>query len=252
MNLNKMTKTELYELAKKYDIKNRSRMTKDKLLAALSKYEDTVTPVKAPQTSSSSETVTSAMPEKPAPEPVKKPEFPIPDKYNLDTVVLLPVNPKKEYVYWEVSDKTVDEYCSRLSITKPVFILKVYQSDGSKVDELASVRVKKYGNWYFDLYCPEMSLWAELGILDNMGNYYAITSSKKVKMPSDKISSVIDKETWMTVGEKIEKIFELSGASDMHKEELLSSARLHTELFRRLHDQEGISSTALLKTQGGK
>lgn len=247
MNLKKMNKTELYELAKKYDIKNRSKMTKDELIKAISKYKKTVSPNKAPQTPSS--TVTSHMPDSPVqkPEPAAKPEYPIPDRYNIDTVVLLPVNPKKEYVYWEVSDKTVNEYLSRFSIEKPVFILKVFQSNEEYTEELASVRVEKYGNWYFDLYCPEMNLWAELGILDSMGNYYTIASSKKIKMPTDKVSKEIDKETWMTVGEKIEKIYELSGVDDVQKDELLSSARMHTELFRKLHEQESISSIALHK-----
>jgi hypothetical protein len=194
------------------------------------------------------------MPEKkPAPEPAKKPEYPIPDRYNLDTVVLLPVNPKKEYVYWEVSDKTVDSYLARFSISQPVFILKVFQTDGEKTEDLASIRVGKYGNWYFDLYCPEMNLWAELGILDSMGNYYTIASSKKIKMPSDKVSKEIDKETWMTVGEKIEKIYELSGVQDVQQKELLSSARLHTELFKKLHEAENaLSSSSIFKIEGDK
>lgn len=252
MNLKKMTKVELYELAKKFNVKNRSKMTKPQLMAALTDYVKVVAPEKAPQ--ASSETVTSPMPEEPVKaEPAKKPDFPIPDRYNLDTVVLLPVNPKKEYVYWEVSDKTIESYCVRFNINQPVFILKVFQNDGEKTDELASVRVAKYGNWYFDLYCPEMNLWAELGILDSRGNYYPIASSKKIRMPSDRVSKEIDNETWMTVGEKIEKIFELSGVSDVQQEELLSSARLHTELFKKLHEQEGgLSSSSIFKAEGDK
>ncbi|PLX69301.1 MAG: hypothetical protein C0602_07790 [Denitrovibrio sp.] len=252
MNVKKMTKTELYELAKTYDIKNRSKMSKEALIKSIEKYQEKVAPVEAPQTTSSAETVTSAMPEeKPeAPAPAKKPEYPIPDRYNIDTVVLLPVNPKKEYVYWEVADKTVDSICTKHNIGTPVFILKVFQSDNENKEELASVRVSKYGNWYFDLYCPDMNLWAEIGILDNKGNYYPVVNSKKIKMPTDTISKEIDKETWMSVGENIEHIFELSGISDVQKDELLSSARLHTELFKKLHEQEGLSSSALYKKGG--
>lgn len=251
MNLNKMTKEELYKLAQQYGVRNRSKMSKEELLKAIKKYRR----LNAPKEVRKEEpAVTSPMPEAPAPapQPVKKPEFPIPDRYNLDTVVLLPVNPKKEYVYWEVSDKTADSYCSRLNISQPVFILKVFQGNDSMTEELASVRVSKYGNWYFDLYCPDMSLWAELGILDSMGNYHAITSSKKIKMPTDKVSTEIDRETWMTVGEKIEKIFELSGLGDVQKDELLSSARLHSELFKKLHSTESLSSSAILKQGGDK
>jgi len=250
MNLKKLKKIELYELAKTYDIKNRSKMSKDELIKAIKKYQKKVAPVAAPQTEQN-ETITSAMPEtKAEPAPSKIPEYPIPDRYNMDTVVLLPVNPKKEYVYWEVADKTVVSLCAKYSISQPVFIMKVFQADEEKTEELASVRVTKYGNWYFDLYCPDMNLWAEIGILDNRGNYHTITSSKKIKMPSDKVSNEIDKETWMTVGENIEKIFELSGLTDVQGQELLSSARLHTELFKKLHEQEGLSSTALHKKGG--
>jgi hypothetical protein len=252
MNLKNMTRDELYEIAKKFDIKNRSKMTKDELVKSIKKYNKAVAPDKTPQTQE--EKITSHMTQTPAPkaEIPKKPEYPIPDKYNLDTVVLLPVNPKKEYVYWEVSDKTVDQMCRQHSISQPVFILKVFQTDGTHVDELASIRTAKYGNWYFDLYCPDMSLWAELGMLDNMGNYYPIIASKTIKMPSDKVSSIIDQETWMTVGEKIEKIFDLSGLGDVQKDELLSSARMHSELFKKLHASESLSSASLHKKQGGE
>ncbi|PLX65855.1 MAG: hypothetical protein C0603_12840 [Denitrovibrio sp.] len=254
MKLEKMNKKELYELAKKYAIKNRSKMGKPELLKALTKYEKTVTPKTTPQASPEATRVTSPMPESapPAPEQAIKRDYPIPERYNIDTVVLLPVNPKKEYVYWEVSDKTITDYCAKLNIAQPVFILKVFQGDEDSIEELASVKVSKYGNWYFDLYCPEMNLWAELGILDSMGNYYPLMASKKIMMPSDTVSKEIDKETWMTVGENIEQIFDLSGLNDVRREELLSSARLHSELFKKLHSGEGLSSTTLHNKQGGE
>ena len=254
MNLKKMTRIQLYEMAKKYSIKNRSKMTKDELLKAITKYEKTVVPKVAPQTAPEPERVTSPMPESapPVPEQAIKREYPIPERYNIDTVVLLPVNPKKEYVYWEVSDKTITDYCTKLNITQPVFILKVFQGNGERTEELASVKVAKYGNWYFDLYCPEMSLWAELGILDSRGNYYPLMDSNKIKMPSDTISKEIDKETWMTVGENIEQIFDLSGLSDVKHDELLSSARMNSDLFKKLHSGEAMSSTALHKKQVGE
>jgi hypothetical protein len=251
MTLKKMTKPELYKLAQKYGIKNRSKMTKAELVKALTKYEKSVAPKVAPQDAPTSPTVTSHMPEKAAePEAAPQLSYPIPDKYQTDTVALLPVNPKKEYAYWEISDKTVDAYCSSLGINNPIFILKVFQYDGDETQELASVRVERYGNWYFDLYCPEMNLWAQIGILDDKGNYHTIVSSKKIKMPSDAVSKEMDKETWMTVGENIEKIYELSGVSDVQKEELLSSARLHSELFKKLHDSP--SSFNLHTQEGGE
>jgi hypothetical protein len=249
MKFKEMNKAELYELAKKFNIKNRSAMSKDELVKALSKYEKTVSKNEIP----SKETLTSHMPEQPKQEAfVPKKEYPIPDRYNIDTVVLLPVNPKKEYVYWEVSDKTVGAFCAKYNTADPVFILKVFAGEDDSFSELASVRVGKYGNWYFDLYCPSQKLWSEIGMLDSMGNYHTIASSKKIMMPADTISDLIDEETWMTVGENIEKIYTLSGITDLQKEELLSSARMHSELFKKLHKAEGGMSSSTLAHKGGE
>ncbi|MGE4317565.1 MAG: DUF4912 domain-containing protein [Deferribacterales bacterium] len=251
MNYGKMTKTELYAIAQKLNIKNRSAMSKDELALALKKYDKTVSGKKAEPV----ETVTSHMPEQAPVQEFRpsKPEYPLPDRYNVDTVVLLPVNPKKEYVYWEVSDRTVYSFCQTHNMGEPSFILKVFTGEEDNVSELASVKVGKYGNWYFDLYCPDARLWAEIGMLDSKGNYYAVAVSKRIKMPADRISDLIDKETWMTVGENIEKIYTLSGITDMQKEELLSSARMHSELFKKLHNIEASSvSSNILSKKGGE
>lgn len=251
MNYGKMTKNELYEIAKKLNIKNRSVLSKEELVKALKKYDKTV--VKPAETDRPA--VTSHMPETVGKEQPKssKPEYPLPDKYSIDTVVLLPVNPKKEYVYWEISDKTVGDFCRSNAMGEPVYILKVFSGEEENTAELASVRVTKYGNWYFDLYCPDTNLWAEIGMLDAKGNYHAVVASKKIKMPADRISELIDEETWMTVGEKIEKIYSLSGVTDLQKDELLSSARLHSELFKKLHNVEASAvSSGILNKKGGE
>lgn len=250
MNYGKMTKEELYEIAKKLNIKNRSAMSKDELVKAVKKYEKTVTnPVQETE-----KTVTSHMPEQTAEQPKSvKPDYILPEQYNINTVVLLPINPKKEYVYWEVSDRTVSDFLKAHNMIEPLFILKIYAGEEDNITELASIRTVKYGNWYFDLYCPDARLWAEIGMLDAMGNYHTISSSKKIKMPADRISDLIDEETWMTVGENIEKIYSLSGVTDMQKEELLSSARMHSELFKKLHSVETSSvSSNVLNRKGGE
>ncbi|WP_277656412.1 DUF4912 domain-containing protein [Seleniivibrio woodruffii] len=248
MKFEDMNKAELYEIAKKFNIKNRSAMTKEELANALSKYENTVSSKTTVQETVSSHVTAEAKTE---PQPLKK-EYPIPDIYNINTVVLLPVNPKKEYVYWEVSDKTMNEFCRSYNTADPIFILKVFTGEEDNIAELASVRVGKYGNWYFDLYCPDQRLWAEIGMLDSMGNYHTISTSKRIKMPTDRISDLIDEETWMTVGENIEKIYHLSGVTDLQKEELLSSARMHSELFKKLHQTEGGMSSSSLTRKGGE
>jgi len=235
MDLAKMTKSALYELAKEKDIPGRSKMTKKDLVKALDPFF-TKSQVEEPPVGYEKAEETK---------PVHKPtEYHIPECYNKDTIVLMPVNPSQEYVYWELSENSMKNYQDKLGISELAIILKVFETGGGR--ELASVRVGRYGNWFFDLYEPDKTLKAELGLLDNMGNYIAVISSREIKMPSDKVSEEIDSETWMTVGEKIEEIIKLSGVDDMKSHDMPGSMKLHRELMKMI--EESVSSSEFLRS----
>ena len=234
MNLSKLTKKELYEQAAKRDIAGRSKMTKKELIEALEPYFS--------QAPSSSDKVGYGEAEKTEAPPMV-PDYPIPDYYQVDTIVFMPINPRREYVYWELSEKTLKNLSDKLGSEHLTVVLKIYQSEAEK-KELASIKVGRYGNWYFDFYSPDEVMWAELGIMDDKGNYHAVVSSRKVKMPSDKLSGV-DEETWMTVGEKIEEIMKLSGVEDIDKQDMPGSVRMHLEIMKLLEKNK--SSTSFIK-----
>ncbi|MGE4497316.1 MAG: DUF4912 domain-containing protein [Deferribacterales bacterium] len=241
MNLSEMTKKELYRLAVELNVENRSKMTKEELAEALA------SAMPARQAYSSTELhkaeAAHAMPEK-----VRPAEYPIPNRYQIDTAVLLPINPRKEYVYWEVADSTVNRFRSEHSSPEVSFVLKIYGGNGEEnADELASVRVGRYGNWFFDLYVPDRLIWAEIGLLDNKGNYFAVAQSRRVRMPSDKISEIIDEETWMTVGEKIEDIYRLSGVNELDSS-VPGSVRIFQEAMRFI--EKSVSSGETAKREG--
>jgi hypothetical protein len=239
MKLSKMTKKELYMLAVEHNVENRSKMTKDELAEALNKI------FSAP--SRETYTSTDSPKEAPAVKPkiaAKPPEYPIPDRYQLDTAVLLPINPRKEYVYWEVADSTVNRFRKENGSPEISFVLKVFSGGEGLAEELASVRVGRYGNWFFDLYVPDRVIWAEIGIMDNKGNYFPVASSRKVRMPSDRVSEIIDEETWMTVGEKIEDIYKLSGVNELDSS-VPGSVRIFQEVLRFL--EKSVSSAEVLR-----
>jgi hypothetical protein len=236
MNLSEMTKKELYRLAVELNLANRSKMTKEELEQALDKA------MSDNKTHSSTEQH-KVHPSPVLPEKISPPEYPIPDRYQIDTAVLLPVNPRKEYVYWEVADNTVNRFKVQHESPEISFVLKVF--GGNETDsgeELASVRVGRYGNWFFDLYVPDKMIWAEIGLMDNKGNYFAVAHSRKVRMPSDKISEMIDEETWMTVGEKIEDIYRLSGVNELDSA-VPGSVRIFQEVMRFLETNASSSGT---------
>ncbi|WP_265820626.1 DUF4912 domain-containing protein [Geovibrio ferrireducens] len=241
MNLSEMSKKELYRLAVELNVENRSKMTREELAAALT------AAMSEQKVYSSTEQhkaeVAHSMPEK-----VRPAEYPIPNRYQIDTAVLLPINPRKEYVYWEVSDNTVNRFRTEHGSPDAAFVLKIFGStSGEDSEELASVRVGRYGNWFFDLYVPERLIWAEIGLMDNKGNYFAVAHSRKVRMPSDKISEIIDEETWMTVGEKIEDIYRLSGVNELDSS-VPGSVRIFQEAMRFL--EKSVSSGETAKREG--
>ncbi|WP_022851706.1 DUF4912 domain-containing protein [Limisalsivibrio acetivorans] len=239
MNFAKMTKKELYKLATEHNVKNRSKMNKKELIASLE--EVMKNPLPENSVTSQPGYAEDKQGEKKKGEP--QPNYPIPERYQVDTVVLLPINPKREYVYWELCDKTLDKLSRELDSPELTYILKVFTSCDDAVEEKASVRVGRYGTWYFDLYVPDCFIWAEIGIMDSRGNYRAVVTSRKVHMPSDKVSEHVDEETWMTVGEKIEEIYRLSGVDEMDQA-VPGSVRIFQEIMKYI--EKSVSSGEMI------
>jgi hypothetical protein len=238
MKLSDLTKQELYLLAVEHNILNRATMTQAELVKALDEIMKSGG-ITAPSSQSNSDGAYKT------PAPYVPPVYNIPERYQIDTIVLLPVSPRREYVYWEVSDASVKRLKTQHGVDNPVFILKLFCicSEG-KTEEIANVRVEAYGSWFFDLKSPERTLWSELGIMDTKGNYYPVLHSRKISMPSDKISQTIDEETWITVGENIENIYRLSGAGELDTA-TPGSIKLFQEMLK--HIDKTVSSKEMIK-----
>lgn len=236
MRLSDLTKKELARLAVEHNIANRSAMTKNELAQAL---EEKISQGGIGGDSSG----VNAAPARPA--PYVPPVYNIPRRYQIDTAVLLPVNPRREYVYWEISDASLSRFKEKYGVGEPIFVLKLFCIDDSGNNgELASVRVGTFGSRFFDLHTAGKTLWAEIGAMDARGNYYPLIHSRKIKMPGDRISETIDEETWMTVGEKIEEIYRLSGAGELGSA-APGSARLFQEMLRYM--DKTVSSAEIFK-----
>lgn len=239
MNLARLSKKELLDIATKKKIPGRAKMTKTELIKAVEpfyssgKVEENAAPV-----------VGYTVPKEPerTPQPLKKDEYPIPDYYNTDTLNFMPVDPSKEYAYWEISDYTFNSIASELRLSHSGLTLKVFMNGASGVTEAASVSVERVGSWYFNIYAPDVELWSEIGFVDSNGAFHAVLKSNRVKMPADKVSDVVDKETWLTVGGHLEKLYELSGAG---KREDISSRGMHRDLAQRI--SQHIASSGTLK-----
>ncbi len=258
MELNKLTKIELLKLAAEKAIPNRTKLLKNELIKALEPYFSDKTkkiPAKEKTTSKTSKSKKAVISpssnlgyenKKPVTIfQIKKDEYPIPEYYNMDTLVILPVDPSKEYVYWELSDHTIFKVRQQYKLGNAPIILKLYkQADDLSTNEISSVEVSRFGNWFFDIYAPSNVLWAELGFIDENGVFYSVLKSNSIRMPSDKVSAVIDDETWMTIGHNIDKLYGLSG---LHKSDLGASQTMHKTILRQLTTVNTVSSSSFMK-----
>ena len=176
MKLDKLTKKELMDLATAKKIKGRSKMGKDELIAALEPFYLDPAPARDAEEAQNKQdaNVGYTQQEQQAPVKIKRDEYPIPPYYDKDTIAFMPVDPSKEYVYWEISDYTLNRVKSELKLSESRIVLKIFSSLDNYTTEAASVAVDKIGNWYFNIYAPDTPLWSEIGLIDSNGAFHPI------------------------------------------------------------------------------
>jgi hypothetical protein len=84
----------------------------------------------------------------------------VPSAYDMDTIVLMPVNAEKNFIYWEVTERLLNGKGKG-----PLkFIVKVYETDTDK--EVYSFQTgERVGKHYMYCVVPLRSVFAEIGIL---------------------------------------------------------------------------------------
>lgn len=251
MNYEKMTVKQLREIARNKGVKNLSKLTKPELIKALKasdlrsesaikghdkKQIDTLT-----STTSSGGVSSGSFIEKKQTYRIVKEDYPIPETYNIDTLVLLPVDPSIQYCYWQISTNTRLQYKDYLIKSFYRYKLKVFIKDQDGTREIQEVEVGDYGNYYFHHYLPGRLAWAEIGFMSDEGIFIPIMTSKRIIIPKDTLSTITD-ETFMTVQENYMEILRLSGIdSDAHP----GSIEFHKALLKQLLKNISSSSSFL-------
>lgn len=93
-----------------------------------------------------------------------KPEaYNLPESYNRDKIILLPINPKWVYVYWDFSDNTrrkmqKHELKLRLHDVTNIF----FNGNNANLTKEASINLNP-GNWYFEVDFAGANYVAEIG-----------------------------------------------------------------------------------------
>ncbi len=106
----------------------------------------------------------------------------IPSGYNIDTIVLMPVNMDTSFVYWEVTDSLLGGSQKKLDAGTAKLMVKVYESDG--MIEICSFEVmERIGKSYVNYQSSFRPLVAEIGVINGKG-FVGLLKSRKVYSPS--------------------------------------------------------------------
>ena len=231
-DLKKLTKKKLYQLAKEKNIKGRSKMNKNELIKAIKMMEecDSETSFKAEEklaeqtkseeikrdiliaesydeNSFSSQTHVLKEDSTEAPNiehKYIKEDYPIPERYNITKIVLLPVDPSKHFTYWELSDETINLLKSQYKDFR--FVIKLYDNG----DEVLSIDINDpIGKYYIFYHAPFHQLFVVFGVFVN-DQFIEIIKSNTIVVPSDEISEFAEEEIWMTKMKDWKEIIKLS------------------------------------------
>lgn len=205
--LENLSKSELYELAKAKNIRGRSKMSREELIEAL---RDEVNSELLVEMSKYDPDPSMVGYEIPTTEhtftPSQKQDYKIPNTYNYDMLMFLPIDAKRAYVCWELTKNKLAEFMADIDITNFKFTLRLVTRS---LGEISKVKVGNNGNYFFaNPMLEDQEAWAELGVED--GNVFKpILISNSFKMPSERVSDR-DDILYMTVRANIEKVIHLS------------------------------------------
>ena len=237
--LEAMTKEALMVMARKANIRGRSRMVKAELVEALCKGRETgagKVKKKAVKTKRSRrEPSRSDVGGRPVPRETVVPETlqqeveqgrfdlgfrqplsqaepeveELPSAYGDDRIVLMVRDPQWVYTYWELRGETISSALARHGLSERPFqqVLRVYRGDEQTYHDIDVQGL--ISNWYVRMDHPESPVFMDLG-LGVAGRFFPLVRSNVVQMPRTGMSDVVD-EQWMTLQEEAEMMYALSG-----------------------------------------
>ncbi len=116
----------------------------------------------------------------------------IPSAYNVDTIVIMPVNVDRNFIYWEVTGKLL--YKKGMGRGQQKLMVRVHDADTEK--EIYSFEVhERVGKHYMSCPAPVTSMYAEIGAMKGK-IFRCLLKSNPVSLTTVSYRSA-DHEVWM-------------------------------------------------------
>lgn len=171
-------------------------------------------------------------------------EYEIPTRYNKDTLRVLLVNTEKYYVYWEVSDKTLEE--NKIDLKDSKLYFKISDVKGNELCSFDSSFA--LGDYYVKSKFENIDIYVCAGVMKN-GTFIELMSSNIVHTFSSQINlPSYEDEVWFSRKLGWTEIIR----STMEQSELGGSSAKYVQELERLkyftEEEEGrFSSSSIVK-----
>lgn len=104
----------------------------------------------------------------------------IPFEYGKNRIVLLIVDPKFVFIYWEVQSDRMHEAVSKIGHNAKL-TLRFKNLETNNVWDVSIY--ERVGNWYLKLDHPEQRLAVDVGMKNDRGDFYSLATSNTMKLP---------------------------------------------------------------------
>jgi len=154
----------------------------------------------------------------------------IPSAYNVDTIIIMPVNVERNFIYWEVTESLLNGNGKALDKGSIKLMVKVFESENNK--EVCSVKVNdRVGKHYISCPVPVTGLFAEIGILKGK-KFTGLIKSDPVSLTTFS-ARADDQEVWMKRIKGSGKIVQMSDSKLNRISQYNPYLQKH---FQELHD----------------
>lgn len=262
--LRKLSRRELYEMAKAYELPGRSRMSKEELVSSLASVSARrAMPVpkrpkrhmakrrfrrprprahSSPARVSASSLVPAAPPAPVLPQVYVDRGPELPGGYSQDKVFAMVRDPNWLYVYWDLSGGAKDKVAPIASAG--VWVLRVHNLAVNNHDDVPVLI--EGGNWYLPV-ASDTEYRVEIGVLDRNGKFHAVASTRTIRTPRMGISQLIDEE-WLVLEDEFRQLLDFSDGLTTR----FSGSRFLSEVIRGRQRISGLHSAGVSSIGGSR
>lgn len=136
------------------------------------------------------------------------PAYDIPLEYNFDRAIVLTVDPRLVFAYWEVRQQSIYDAMGKVGPHSKL-TLRFYDisatGDPSNSPSWDVEVFDRLGNWYLRLDYPEQILCLDIGLKNEFGVFHCVARSNIIKIPRQSLASPGPLK-WMVVSPDGQKI----------------------------------------------